>query len=292
MSASGKGGGKGGRGGGGQNRTAGGLKTGGAVQPMYGGFQNPMGGGFYQQNMYQPSNTSSIYNPGNRLFDRMTPGFQSDYRPGLDFYGPSQYNGRLLVNQPNPGYYQQYMAPGSNYAPPPEPVNPDPTPESTQAQNPVYDMPQFIDTPFGRIDLRFLQQNANAANNSTNTAPQQSSANLPVLTREEILKGQMIQQKSGGYPGGGLAAYMEAMEQQQQQNAQASNTSSAPILDQAAGNTPQISPYEQRIQALMGRGMTQEQAMQNQSSAISQGADYDLSGFVTDDEWRRFSGQS
>ena len=72
------------------------MKTGGAVQPMYGGFQNPMyggfqnpmGGGFYQQNMYQPSNTSSIYNPGNRLFDRMTPGFQSDYRPGLDFYGP------------------------------------------------------------------------------------------------------------------------------------------------------------------------------------------------------------
>ncbi len=300
MSASGKGGGKGGRGSGGQTRSAGGLKTNGAVQPMGGGFQNPMGGGFqnpmgggfYQQNMYQPSNTSSIYNPGHRLFDRMTPGFQSDYRPSLDFYGPSQYNGRLLVNQPNPGYYQQYMAPGSNYAPPPEPVNPDPTPESTQAQNPVYDLPPFIDTPFGRIDLRNIQQNANAATNATNTAPQQSSANLPFFTREELLKGQETQQQSGGYPGGGVAAYMEAMEQQKQRNAQATNNSSAPILDQAAGNTPQISPYEQRIQALMGRGKTRDQAIRQNSSAINQGADYDLSGFVTDDEWRRFKGQS
>lgn len=334
MSASGKGGGKGGRGGGGQNRTAGGLKTGGAVQPMGGGFQNPMGGGFqnpmyggfYQQNMYQPSNTSSIYNPGNRLFDRMTPGFQSDYRPGLDFYGPSQYNGRLLVNQPNPGYYQQYMAPGSNYAPPPEPVNPDPTPESTQAQNPVYDLPPFIDTPFGRVDLRFLQQNANAATNATNTAPQQSSANAPFFTREEMINAQETAQQSGGYPGGGVAAYMEAMEQQR--NAQATNNSSAPILDQAAGNTAPAtsgtatlgldgkmyptreaaieanrnfqgapltsapSPYEQRIQELIGRGKTREQAIAQNSSAINQGADYDLSGFVTDDEWRRFSGQS
>ena len=237
MSASGKSAGKGG----GQNRSAGGLKTGGAVQPM--------GGGFYQQpmQMYQPSNTQNIYNPGNRLFDRMTPGFQSDYRPGLDFFGPSQFNGRLLVNQPNPGYYQQFMAPGSNYAPPPEPVNPDPTPEPTQ-QGPVYDLPPFIDTPFGRIDLRVLQQNQQA----TNTASQ------PM----------------------------------EQQNQQATNTSSAPILDQAAGNSPQVSPYEQRIQTLMGRGMTREQAMRNQSSAISQGADFDLSGFVTDDEWRRFSGQS
>ena len=260
MSASGKGGGKGGG-----QRSAGGLKTGGAVQPM--------GGGFYQQpmQMYQPSNTQSIYNPGNRLFDRMTPGFQSDYRPGLDFYGPSQYNGRLLVNQPNPGYYQQFMAPGSNYAPPPEPVNPDPTPAPTQPQGPVYDLPPFIDTPFGRIDLRFLQQNANAATNQ----PQAAAAPPPPVA-------QATNQNAGGYDGSGINP----------NGAAASNTSSAPILDQAAGNSPQVSPYEQRIQTLMGRGMTREQAMRNQSSAIRQGADYDLSGFVTDDEWRKFSGQS
>tara|TARA_B100000902_G_scaffold398611_1_gene466034 strand:+ start:3488 stop:4360 length:873 start_codon:yes stop_codon:yes gene_type:complete len=290
MSASGKGGGKGGRGGGGQNRTAGGLKTGGAVQPMGGGFQNPMGGGFYQQNMYQPSNTSSIYNPGHRLFDRMTPGFQSDYRPGLDFYGPSQYNGRLLVNQPMPGYYQQYMAPGSNYAPPPEPVNPDPTPEPTQPQGPAYDMPNYIHTPWGTINIGQIQQNANAATNATNSATQQSSATDPFFTREEMINAQETQQQSGGYPGGGVAAYMEAMEQQR--NAQATNNSSAPILDQAAGNTPQMSPYEQRIEELMGRGKTREQAIRQNSSAINQGADYDLSGFVTDDEWLRFKGQS
>ncbi len=290
MSASGKGGGKGGRGGGGQNRTAGGLKTGGAVQPMGGGFQNPMGGGFYQQNMYQPSNTSSIYNPGHRLFDRMTPGFQSDYRPGLDFYGPSQYNGRLLVNQPMPGYYQQYMAPGSNYARPPEPVNPDPTPEPTQPQGPAYDMPNYIHTPWGTINIGQIQQNANAATNATNSATQQSSATDPFFKREEMINAQETQQQSGGYPGGGVAAYMEAMEQQR--NAQATNNSSAPILDQAAGNTPQMSPYEQRIEELMGRGKTREQAIRQNSSAINQGADYDLSGFVTDDEWLRFKGQS
>lgn len=305
MSASGKGGGKGG----GQNRSAGGLKTGGAVQPMGGGFQNPMGGGFYQ-NMYQPSNTSSIYNPGNRLFDRMTPGFQSDYRPGLDFYGPSQYNGRLLVNQPNPGYYQQYMAPGSNYAPPPEPVNPDPTPEPTQPQGPVYDLPPFIDTPFGRIDLSNLMQNANAATNQPQAA---AAPPAPVA--------QATNQNTGGYDGSGINPnnmYGEA----------ASSTSSAPILDQAAGNTAPAtsgtatlgldgkmyptreaaieanrnfqgapltsapSPYEQRIQELIGRGKTREQAIAQNSSAINQGADFDLSGFVTDDEWRRFSGQS
>ena len=294
MSASGKGGGKGG----GQNRSAGGLKTGGAVQPM--------GGGFYQQpmQMYQPSNTQSIYNPGNRLFDRMTPGFQSDYRPGLDFYGPSQYNGRLLVNQPNPGYYQQFMAPGSNYAPPPEPVNPDPTPAPTQPQGPVYDLPPFIDTPFGRIDLSNIMQNANSATNQ----PQAAAAPPPAQVA------QATNQNTGGYDGGGINPnnmYGEA----------ATNNSSAPILDQAAGNTApatsgtgtlgldgqmyptreaaiqananyKVTPYQRRIRELMGRGMTEEQAMKNQNSAISQGADYDLSGFVTDDEWRKFSGQS
>ncbi len=259
MSASGKSAGKGG----GQNRSAGGLKTGGAVQPL--------GGGFYQQpmQMYQPSSTQSIYNPGNRLFDRMTPGFQSDYRPGLDFYGPSQYNGRLLVNQPMPGYYQQYMAPGSNYAPPPEPVNPDPTPAPTQPQGPVYEMPQFIDTPFGRIDLRFLSQNMSATNNAS-----QAAASPPAVS-------QTTNQNTGGYDGSGINP----------NGAAASNTSSAPILDQAAGNTPQVSPYEARIQELMRRGKTREQAIAQNTSAIRQGADYDLSGFVTDDEWRRFSGQ-
>tara|TARA_B100000424_G_C22911916_1_gene485163 strand:+ start:216 stop:1106 length:891 start_codon:yes stop_codon:yes gene_type:complete len=296
MSASGKSAGKGG----GQNRSAGGLKTGGAVQPL--------GGGFYQQpmQMYQTSNTSSIYNPGNRLFDRMTPGFQSDYRPGLDFYGPSQFNGRLLVNQPMPGYYQQFMAPGSNYAPPPEPVNPDPTPAPTQPQGPVYEMPQFIDTPFGRIDLRFLSQNMSATNNAS-----QAAASPPAVS-------QTTNQNTGGYDGSGINP----------NGAAASNTSSAPILDQAAGNTASAtsgtatlgldgimyptreaaieanrnfqgaplptapSPYEQRIQELMSRGKTREQAIAQNSSAINQGADYDLSGFVTDDEWRRFSGQS
>lgn len=274
MSASGKGGGKGG----GQNRSAGGLKTGGAVQPM--------GGGFYQQpmQMYQPSNTQSIYNPGNRLFDRMTPGFQSDYRPGLDFYGPSQYNGRLLVNQPNPGYYQQFMAPGSNYAPPPEPVNPDPTPAPTQPQGPVYDLPQFIDTPFGRIDLSNIMQNANAATNQP-----QAAAPPPAQVA------QATNQNTGGYDGSGINPnnmYGDVDLNRTITGDSASSTSSAPILDQAAGNTPQMSPYEQRIQALMGRGKTREQAIRQNSSAINQGADYDLSGFVTDDEWLRFKGQS
>ena len=252
--------------------------------------------------MYQPSNTSSIYNPGNRLFDRMTPGFQSDYRPGLDFYGPSQYNGRLLVNQPNPGYYQQFMAPGSNYAPPPEPVNPDPTPAPTQPQGPVYDLPPFIDTPFGRIDLSNIMQNANAATNQ----PQAAAAPPPAPVA------QATNQNTGGYDSGGINPnnmYGEA----------ASSTSSAPILDQAAGNTAPATggtlgldgqmyatreeaiqananfdrtPYKQRIRELMTRGKTEQEAIAQNSSAINQGADFDLSGFVTDDEWLRFKGQS
>lgn len=249
MSASGKSAGKGG----GQNRSAGGLKTGGAVQPMAGGFyQQPM-------QMYQPSNTASVYNPGERVFDRMTPEFQSDYRPGLDFYGPTQSGNRLLVNQPMPGYYQQYPAPGSNYAPPAEPVNPDPTPEPTQRRRTEADRRQDIldyfrdggfGAPIGPEDFGFF--------------------NVP---RQNLGRGR----------------------QQVANRMAASNTTSAPILDQTSGNTantqPQVSPYEQRIQTLMGRGMTREQAMQNQNTAISQGADYDLSGFVTDDELRKFRGQ-
>ena len=74
----------------------------------------------------------------------MTPEFQSDYRPGLDFYGPTQSGNRLLVNQPMPGYYQQYPAPGSNYAPPAEPVIPDPTPEPTEPRKTEADRRQDI----------------------------------------------------------------------------------------------------------------------------------------------------
>ena len=272
MSASGKSAGKGG----GQNRSAGGLKTGGAVQPMPGGFYpqplsqmyRPMDQMYRPQPpMYQPSNTASVYNPGERVFDRMTPEFQSDYRPGLDFYGPTQSGNRLLVNQPMPGYYQQYPAPGSNYAPPAEPVIPDPTPEPTEPRKTEADRRQDIldyfreggfGAPIGPEDFGFYE------------APPQ---NL----------------------GRGRQQVANTMARHRRRRGQRGAITSAPILDQTAGNTantqPQVSPYEQRIQTLMGRGMTREQAMQNQNTAISQGADYDLSGFVTDDELRKFRGQ-
>ena len=169
----------------------------------------------------------------------MTPEFQSDYRPGLDFYGPTQSGNRLLVNQPMPGYYQQYPAPGSNYAPPAEPVIPDPTPEPTEPEKTEADRRQDMDyfreggfgAPIGPEDFGFYE------------APPQNLGR----GRQQVATIQWRGTEEGGPARKAIT--------------------SAPILDQTAGNTantqPQVSPYEQRIQTLMGRGMTtREQAMQ------------------------------
>lgn len=54
---------------------------------------------------------------------------QRTYNPTQDFYGPQPMNGRLMVRQPLPGYYDRFPAPGTNFSPPPQgPVIPDPTP--------------------------------------------------------------------------------------------------------------------------------------------------------------------
>ena len=52
---------------------------------------------------------------------------------------------------------------------------------------------------------------------------------------------------------------------------------------------PQLSPYEQRLQALMNDfGMTRQQAMANQAHAMRLGTDYNRDGAVTNDEWKRY----
>jgi len=52
---------------------------------------------------------------------------------------------------------------------------------------------------------------------------------------------------------------------------------------------PQLSPYEQRLQALMAdKGMTRQQAMANQAHAMRLGTDYNRDGAVTNDEWRKY----
>ena len=52
---------------------------------------------------------------------------------------------------------------------------------------------------------------------------------------------------------------------------------------------PQLSPYEQRLQALMtDRGMTRQQAMGNQAHAMRLGTDYNRDGAVTNDEWKKY----
>jgi len=48
--------------------------------------------------------------------------------------------------------------------------------------------------------------------------------------------------------------------------------------------------YEARIQELMARGMSREQAEGNQASAIAQGADANEDGAVTNEEWSLFKG--
>lgn len=54
---------------------------------------------------------------------------------------------------------------------------------------------------------------------------------------------------------------------------------------------PQLSPYEQRLQALMtNRGMTRQQAMANQAHAMRLGTDYNRDGAVTNDEWKKYQG--
>lgn len=54
----------------------------------------------------------------------------------------------------------------------------------------------------------------------------------------------------------------------------------------ASTGTANSEIYEQRIQALMDRGMTREQAIANQDAAISKGHDLNNDGIVTDDEHR------
>ena len=56
--------------------------------------------------------------------------------------------------------------------------------------------------------------------------------------------------------------------------------------DTGGTSTANSELYEQRIQALMDRGMTREQAIANQDAAISKGHDLNNDGVVTDDEHR------
>jgi hypothetical protein len=58
---------------------------------------------------------------------------------------------------------------------------------------------------------------------------------------------------------------------------------------QEAQAAPQLSPYEQRLQALMtDKGMTRQQAMANQAHAMRLGTDYNRDGAVTNDEWKKY----
>lgn len=55
------------------------------------------------------------------------------------------------------------------------------------------------------------------------------------------------------------------------------------------GPEPELSPYEQRLQALMqNRGMTRQDAMANQAHAMRLGTDYNRDGAVTNDEWKKY----
>ena len=61
------------------------------------------------------------------------------------------------------------------------------------------------------------------------------------------------------------------------------------LTDAASDATPDIHPH---IQDLMDRrGMTYEQAMAQNTSAINQGGDLDNNGYVTNAEWRQFKNQ-
>ena len=52
---------------------------------------------------------------------------------------------------------------------------------------------------------------------------------------------------------------------------------------------PELSPYDQRIQALIqDKGMTRQEAMSNQAHAMRLGTDYNRDGAVTNDEWKKY----
>ena len=66
------------------------------------------------------------------------------------------------------------------------------------------------------------------------------------------------------------------------------NTADLPGVGVATGGVEELSPYEIRIRELMAnRGMTREQAVGNQASAMSAGGDINNNGAITNDEWAR-----
>ena len=89
------------------------------------------------------------------------------YNAANDFYGPgpTEPGGRLIVRQPQPGYYDRYPAQVNNYAPPPprpepvmpEPVIPDPVvPPPFRPGNPQYppfNPGYFAGAPIGPSDI-------------------------------------------------------------------------------------------------------------------------------------------
>jgi len=64
------------------------------------------------------------------------------YNAADDFYGAQRPGGRLIVRQPNPGYYNKYPSQLDGYAPPPRPVAPPPEPEPDPTPRPPV-MPPF-----------------------------------------------------------------------------------------------------------------------------------------------------
>lgn len=89
----------------------------------------------------------------------------------------------------------------------------------------------------------------------------------------------------GGMVGGGLSMFNQNPNMPQQMDLSVFQ----PQQPQQAPQAPQMSPYEQQIQYLMAdKGMTRQQAIQNQRNAMQLGTDYNNDGAVTGDEWAKF----
>ena len=109
--------------------------------------------------------------------------------------------------------------------------------------------------------------------------------------RQDYTLGGRVKAFAGFNPDGSLDAETQAAIQAAQNadaaKVKAANPASAPLVatdSQAATNT-----YEEQISNLMeNQGKTREEAVAQNTSAITQGGDLNADGFVTNEEWREF----
>ena len=95
--------------------------------------------GSYQSGSGLGSGSQKVRLPVEPDLPISAPGFpeRQPYNAADDVYGPQRPGGRLIVRQPQPGYFNRYPAQFNNYAPPPRRPEPPPPPDPVIPNPPV-----------------------------------------------------------------------------------------------------------------------------------------------------------